>query len=318
MVRALGCAAEEDRSERGIERILAALHGPVPPARDRPAEPAFSPRASPDPRVYQERVRSAQEAIRRGDIFQVVLSQSLRGTTRATPFEVYRALRMLNPSPYLFYLDFAPTVLVGSSPELLVKLEGDLAMVRPIAGTRPRGEDPRTDQNLAADLLDDAKERAEHVMLVDLGRNDLGRVCRYGSVEVTDFMTVEKYSHVMHLVSYVRGRLDPRHGCFDLLRATFPAGTVSGAPKIRALEIIDELEDRRRGPYSGAVGYFGPAGEMDLCITIRTLCFHRGELVIQAGAGIVADSVPEDEHAECRRKMEALRQAVRLAEDEFA
>ena len=298
-----------------LDRMLAALRAPL--AVDRPAQAArrFAPVAEPARELYEERVRRAKEHIAAGDLFQVVLSQRLRGRLDVDPFEVYRALRMLNPSPYLFFLDFAPTQLIGSSPELLVKLDGRSATVRPIAGTRPRGADPASDRRLEAELRTDEKERAEHVMLVDLGRNDLGRVCDYGSVEVTDAMTVERYSHVMHLVSYVRGTLAPGRDRFDLLRAAFPAGTVSGAPKVRALELIHELEDFARGPYAGALGYFGPAGEMDLCITIRTVVLHEGEARLQAGAGIVHDSDPGREHEECLGKMQVLVDAIRLAEE---
>ena len=229
------------------------------------------------------------------------------------PFRVYRALRMLNPSPYLFFLDFQEFQLVGSSPEMLVRLEGDRLQVNPIAGTRPRAESIAEDNALAEDLLNDDKERAEHVMLVDLGRNDLGRVCRTGTVQVDDFMTVERYSHVMHLVSRVSGRLEKGLDMFDALRATFPAGTVSGAPKIRAMEILTELEGVRRGPYAGAVGYFGRTGDMDMCITIRTLLMRDGRYSVQAGAGIVADSDPAREYQETLDKARALTRAVRIA-----
>ena len=302
-------------SEGRVDEIIGALAGPLPARSTGPTTPAFAPVSEPGEAAYCERVEKAKEYIRAGDIFQVVLSQRLCGELTVEPFQVYRALRMLNPSPYLFYLDFSPTVLLGSSPEVLVKLEGRHATVRPIAGTRPRGKDASGDRVLAEELLADEKERAEHVMLVDLGRNDLGRVCEYGSVEVSDFMTLERYSHVMHLVSYVRGQLRDGLDRFDLLRATFPAGTVSGAPKVRAMEIIDELEDIARGPYSGALGYFGPSGEMDLCITIRTIFCQEKEARLQAGAGIVADSQPAREHRECHGKMGALLDAIRLAEE---
>jgi anthranilate synthase component 1 len=298
-----------------LDEMIASLSEPLPSAA-RPPPPAhpFAPLAEPAPAQFEERVRRAKEYIAAGDAFQVVLSQRLRGRLGVEPFSVYRALRMLNPSPYLFFVDFSPTLLVGSSPEVLVKLQGHTATVRPIAGTRPRGEDASGDRVLEEELLADEKERAEHVMLVDLGRNDLGRVCEYGSVQVTDFSKIERYSHVMHLVSYVRGTLRDDRGCFDLLRATFPAGTVSGAPKVRALEIVHELEDFARGPYSGALGYFGPDGDMDLCITIRTIVVHNGEATLQAGAGIVHDSDPAREHLECRGKMQVLLDAIRLAE----
>jgi anthranilate synthase component 1 len=262
-----------------------------------------------------ERVRQAQEHILAGDAFQIVLSQRLVGSTTVPPFAVYRALRILNPSPYLFYLDFGGHQLIGSSPEMLVRLHGNRLQVNPIAGTRPRGDSAAADNALAADLLADGKERAEHVMLVDLGRNDLGHVCRLGSVEVDDFMAIERYSHVMHLVSRVSGEMLPGLDMFDALRATFPAGTVSGAPKIRAMQIISELEGRRRGHYAGAVGYFGQAGDMDMCIAIRTLLRQGDRFSVQAGAGIVADSDPAREHQETLDKMGALARAVRLAEE---
>lgn len=315
-LKALTHAAElaAESTSQELEVVLDALGSSLSRPPRQLGSATFEPAANPPPADFEAWVDQAKGFIRKGDIFQVVLSQSLRGTLGVPPFEVYRALRTLNPSPYLFYLDFSPTILIGSSPEVLVKLEGSVATVRPIAGTRPRGADPLEDQQLGEDLLGDAKERAEHVMLVDLGRNDLGRVSEFGSVEVTDFMSLERYSHVMHLVSYVRGKLRPDLDRFDLLRATFPAGTVSGAPKIRAMEIIDSMEQTRRGPYSGAVGYFGPSGEMDLCIAIRTIYCHGPEAVLQAGAGIVADSDPHSEHLECRRKMQALLDAIRLAE----
>jgi anthranilate synthase component 1 len=265
-------------------------------------------------------VERAKEYIAAGDVFQVVLSQRFGRETDADAFSIYRALRRLNPSPYMFFLDFGEMQFVGSSPEVLVRLEDNLAQLNPIAGTRPRGGDEAADARLAQELLADPKERAEHVMLVDLGRNDLGRVCEYGSVQVPDFMTVERYSHVMHLVSRVTGQLRAKLDGFDLLRATFPAGTVSGAPKVRAMEIIEELEGTRRGPYAGAVGYFGfpigGKGNMDFCITIRTILQRGRRAFIQAGAGIVADSDPLREHQECVNKAGALAEAIRLAEEE--
>ena len=255
--------------------------------------------------------------IRAGDIFQLVLSQRYRRATWTDAVSIYRALRILNPSPYMFLLDLGEFQLVGSSPEMLVKLDGDLAETRPIAGTRPRGHNEQEDATLAQDLLADPKERAEHVMLVDLGRNDLGRVCRYGTVEVPHFMEVERYSHVMHLVSKVYGRLRDGLDGIDLARACFPAGTVSGAPKIRAMQLIDKLEPTRRGPYAGAVGYFSYWGAVDTCITIRTLVMKDGYVYLQAGAGIVADSDPAAEYRETLAKLAALRQAVELAEGEL-
>ncbi|HBY94431.1 MAG TPA: anthranilate synthase component I, partial [Chloroflexi bacterium] len=269
---------------------------------------------------FEGAVRAAKEHIAAGDIFQVVLSHRLSRRTQADPFDVYRALRRLNPSPYLFFLDFGPqasgerTVLVGSSPEMMARLVGRRAEVYPIAGTRPRGADAAEDERLAAELAADPKERAEHVMLVDLGRNDLGRVCEYGSIHVPELMRVERYSHVMHLVSRVAGTLRPELDAYDLVRATFPAGTVSGAPKVRAMEIIDELESVRRGPYAGAVGYFGFNGNMDTCITIRTIIMQGENAYLQAGAGIVADSDPTREWEETLHKARALGVAIEMAE----
>lgn len=255
-------------------------------------------------------VKEAKEYIRKGDIFQAVLSKRLKTALHTSPFAVYQALRGINPSPYMFFLKFGDTYLVGSSPEILVRVCGDEVTIRPIAGTRKRGKTSDEDKELERELLADEKERAEHLMLVDLGRNDLGRVAKVGTVEVTEFMTVEQYSHVMHIVSNISGKLESGKDSFDVLRASFPAGTVSGAPKIRAMEIIDELESTRRGPYAGAVGYFGFSGNMDTCITIRTIVIKGEEVYVQAGAGIVADSVPEREFQETANKAEALLKAL--------
>jgi anthranilate synthase component 1 len=266
---------------------------------------------------YEDAVRRAKAYIAAGDIFQVVLSQRLMRPTQAAPFSIYRALRRINPSPYMFFLDLGgdpPTCLVGSSPEVLVRLQGRTAEVRPLAGTRPRGKTEEEDRAREADLLADPKERAEHVMLVDLGRNDLGRVCAYNTVRVPELLATERYSHVIHLVSHVTGELREGMDAFDLLRATFPAGTVSGAPKVRAMEIIEELEDTRRGPYAGAVGYFGFDGTMDTCITIRTIVIQGGTAYLQAGAGIVADSDPGREWEETLHKVRALSTAIEMAE----
>jgi anthranilate synthase component 1 len=265
---------------------------------------------------YEAMVREAKEYIAAGDIFQVVLSQRFGRPTSAHPFAVYRALRMLNPSPYMFYFDFAPLDMqvIGASPEMHVRLEDGVASVRPIAGTRPRGATQAEDAALAEELMADPKERAEHVMLVDLGRNDIGRVSEYGSVAVTDLMTVERYSHVMHIVSHVSGHIRPGLDAYDLMRATFPAGTVSGAPKVRAMEIIEELEGQRRGLYAGAVGYFSYDGSMDTCIAIRTMVMQGDRVYVQAGAGIVADSDPATEYQECVNKASALLVAVARAE----
>jgi anthranilate synthase component 1 len=267
------------------------------------------------PAEFKDRVEAAKEYITAGDAFQIVLSQRLRRQTNAHPFAVYRTLRMLNPSPYMFYFDFGGFQLIGSSPEMLVKVEEGNAETRPIAGTRPRGSS-EDDEAIIADLLADPKEQAEHVMLVDLGRNDLGRVCRHGSVKVPLFMGIEKYSHVIHIVSSVEGELIEGYNAFDLLRACFPAGTVTGAPKIRAMEIINELEGLRRGPYAGAVGYFSFNGNMDTCITIRTIVMAGDKVYLQGGAGIVADSDPEQEYQESLRKVEVLGKAVQIAEAE--
>jgi len=258
-------------------------------------------------------VRRAQEHIVEGDIFQVVLSRRIRMGYSGDLFGVYRALRVVNPSPYLFHLELGETKLVGSSPEVLVRLQGDEVEVLPIAGTRRRGGSHDEDLALERELLQDEKELAEHLMLVDLGRNDVGRISRYGSVDVPVFKRVERYSHVMHLVSEVHGRLRPGAGPVDVLKACFPAGTVSGAPKVRAMEIINELEPCRRGVYAGAVGYLGLNGNLDTCIAIRTIVAHHDTLHIQAGAGIVADSDPEREYAETEHKARALLEAVAMA-----
>lgn len=266
---------------------------------------------------FKKMVRRAKEYIVAGDVIQVVLSQRFHTTTTLSPFKLYRALRHINPSPYLFYLKLADLVQIGSSPEILVRLTHDDIELRPIAGTRPRGATPAADLVLEQGLLADHKERAEHLMLVDLGRNDAGRVAEFGTVEVRDLMLVERYSHVMHIVSSVHAKLREGMDQFDVLKACFPAGTVSGAPKIRAMEIIEELEPERRGPYAGAVGYFGFSGNMDFCITIRTFVMNGSDLWIQAGAGVVADSDPQMEFAETLNKVKGLRRAVELAEKGF-
>ena len=258
-------------------------------------------------------VDRAREQIRAGEIIQVVLSQRFSAPLTSSPLQLYRALRLVNPSPYTFFLKRGNHILIGSSPETMVKLENGTSSLRPIAGTRRRGATPTQDRQLADELLNDDKERAEHLMLVDLGRNDLGRVAKPGSVQVKKFMNVERYSHVMHLVSDVEASLAPQYDAFDLVRATFPAGTLSGAPKIRAMELINELEPAPRGVYGGAVGYFSYTGNLDLAITIRTLEIHDGELSVQAGAGIVFDSVPEKEYEETMNKAAAIFKAVKLA-----
>jgi len=255
-------------------------------------------------------VEKAKEHILAGDIFQVVLSQQFRSKLKKHPFALYRRLRQINPSPYMFYINFGGRKLVGASPEMLVKLSGDEVLTYPIAGTRPRGVDEAADEGLAAELLADTKETAEHAMLVDLGRNDIGRISLPGTVEVRRMMEIEKFSHVMHMVSEVAGRINPKFAALDVLSACFPAGTVSGAPKVRAMEIINDLEDLRRGPYAGAVGYLDFRGSMDTCITIRTMVIDGDEVVIQTGAGIVADSVPEKEYLEILQKAKVLFQVV--------
>ncbi len=314
-------AARAD-AERRLDELQAAIEGPLP-ARTRAPQPECCTDLTSNmaQAEYMAAVDAAKEYIYAGDIFQVVLSQRFSRLTAAQPFDIYRSLRRLNPSPYMFFFDFGllaggddPLYLIGASPEMHVRLEGQTAALRPIAGTRPRGATPREDIALEKELLADPKERAEHVMLVDLARNDLGRVCEYGSVRVPEIMTVERYSHVMHIVSHVEGCLRPDLDGFDLVRATFPAGTVSGAPKIRAMEIIDELERNPRGPYAGLVGYFSYDGSLDTCIAIRTLVMRGQEVSVQAGAGIVADSVPEREHQESVNKARALAAAVELAE----
>lgn len=268
------------------------------------------------PERYEAMVSQAKEHIAAGDIFQVVLSQRFSRQTSAHPFAIYRALRMLNPSPYMFYFDFGQLDIqvIGASPEMHVRLEDGKAHVRPIAGTRPRGQTEAEDKALAEELLADPKELAEHVMLVDLGRNDIGRVSEYGTVKVRDQMIIERYSHVMHIVSHVEGKMTGDMDAYDLMRATFPAGTVSGAPKVRAMEIIEDLEGQRRSMYAGAVGYFGYDGSMDTCIAIRTMLMQGETVYVQAGAGIVADSDPATEHQECVNKAKALMVAVERAE----
>lgn len=287
-----------------------------------PINPATELRSNMSEDQFSQIVLRAKEHIAAGDIFQVVLAQRLSRETTASPIDIYRALRRLNPSPYMFHINFGHFIskensfhLIGASPEMHTRLEGRQAALRPIAGTRPRGQTPQEDEALAAQLLADPKERAEHVMLVDLGRNDLGRVCNYGTVKVTESMAVERYSHVMHIASHVEGHLDSSNDAFDLLKATFPAGTVSGAPKIRAMQIIHDLEQEPRGPYAGVVGYFSFNGSLDSCITIRTIVMQDQKVNITAGAGIVADSDPKREYQETLNKAKALAVAVDKAEE---
>ncbi len=299
-----------------VEAIISRLKGPAP-ARpstgpvDEAEEPAFS--SNFEKEKFKQAVLAAKEYIREGDIIQAVISQRFSVPIDIDPLDIYRALRTVNPSPYMFFLKLEGLQLVGSSPEVLVRLEGNKVELRPIAGTRPRGATPEEDIRLTEELLGDPKERAEHIMLVDLGRNDVGRVSKLGSVKVDELMVVEKYSHVLHIVSNVSGELLEGKNCFDVLRASFPAGTLSGAPKIRAMEIIEELEPSKRGPYGGAVGYFSFSGNMDTCITIRTLSVYDGMGYVQAGGGIVADSDPDSEYQESVNKATALFRAVELA-----
>jgi anthranilate synthase component 1 len=302
-------------SQQKIDAIVAALRRPVgAPSGGTDAATEGEPASTLSRFEFCSAVRKAKEYIRAGDVIQVVLSQRLAIETGADPFDVYRALRVVNPSPYMYYLRLGDRKIVGCSPEMLVRLEGERIDLRPIAGTRPRGATEDEDERLATELVADPKERAEHIMLVDLGRNDVGRVARVGSVSVPDLMTVERYSHVMHLVSHVRGVVESGCAAFDVLKACFPAGTVTGAPKVRAMEIIEELEPVRRGPYAGAVGYVSFSGNLDTCITIRTILFSRGVAMVQAGAGIVADSDPDREYEETMNKARGMRRAIQLAE----
>jgi anthranilate synthase component 1 len=265
---------------------------------------------------FLEAVKKAKEYVLSGDVVQVVISQRFSSESSAHPFDIYRALRIINPSPYMFYIDTGEAYLVGSSPEILVRLEDEKITLRPIAGTRRRGKTEEEDLALEKELLSDEKEKAEHIMLVDLGRNDVGRVAEIGTVNVTELMTVERYSHVMHIVSNVEGKLRKGLDMFDVFMSCFPAGTVTGAPKVRAMQIIEELEPTRRGPYAGAVGYFGFSGNMDMCIGIRMLVIKDKKVYVQAGAGIVADSVPENEYNETVNKAKAMLKAVNFLNSE--
>ncbi len=306
-----------DRALARIEAMVEILKAPRPVKAAAVRTDAHPFRSDMTPEAFKSMVIRAKEYIAQGDIIQVVLSQRFQRDSKADPVDLYRALRHVNPSPYLFFLRIEEMHLIGSSPEVMVRLEEGIAELKPIAGTRRRGKTEQEDRRLADELLEDPKERAEHVMLVDLGRNDLGRIARTGSVQVNQLMAVERYSHVMHLVSDIQAQIAPQKDCFDVLRATFPAGTLSGAPKVRAMEIIAELEPSRRGPYGGAVGYFSYDGNMDFCITIRTMLIRDGKVFLQAGAGIVADSDPEAEYKETLGKAEGMVQAVRLAESGF-
>lgn len=301
-----------DDARGRIEAMRAVMDQPLAPELpDNPREPVKL--SSPvDPATFCDHVRRIKDHILAGDVIQAVYSQPFACPAPDDLWLLYRAQRYINPSPYLFFMDLGDLVLVGSSPETMVRLENGVATLRPIAGTRPRGATEQADRGLADELLADEKERAEHLMLVDLGRNDLGRVAETGSVQVTDLMVVERYSHVMHLVSNITCHLDAGLDAWDLIQATFPAGTLSGAPKVRAMEIIAELENRPRGAYGGAVGYVGFSGNMDLAITIRTACVQNGRMTVQAGAGIVADSDPEKERQETVNKAMALQKALAL------
>lgn len=310
-------SAAYDAATAEILRLRQALHAPCPLA---PAELAHVGAVAVPPGnftrdAFEKVVEDSKEFIRAGDIFQIVLSQRFSRPYTKTPLDLYRALRTVNPSPYMFILETGDFALVGASPEVHVRLTGRTAEIRPIAGTRPRGKTADEDAALEKDLLADEKEKAEHLMLVDLARNDIGRVCDYGSVSVREFMTIERYSHVMHIVSQVEGQLAPKRSAFDLMRATFPAGTVSGAPKVRAMQLIAQMEGTQRGSYAGALGYFSYNGNLDSCITLRTALIKDGAIHIQAGAGIVADSVPAAEYQETINKASALLKAIELAEN---
>ena len=326
-IKVVSCASTEgaetlkdvyDETIDKIDRLIAIIRAPLETTeRYGKVENGAALGSNMSAEDFKATVEKAREYIVAGDIIQVVLSQRFHAENGIDPLDLYRALRYVNPSPYLFFLKLDETFLIGSSPEVMVRLEEGVAELRPIAGTRRRGRNEQEDRHLAHELLEDPKERAEHVMLVDLGRNDLGKVARTGSVQVNQLMVVERYSHVMHLVSNIQAQLSPGKDCFDLLAAAFPAGTLSGAPKVRAMEIIDELEPTRRGPYGGAVGYFSYTGNMDLCITIRTMLVKDGKIFIQVGAGIVADSDPEKEYQETVNKGEGIMQAIRLAATGF-
>ncbi len=309
-------AAYESALER-LDHVVRALEGPVAHPAPQPFHGAVEASSNTTPAEYRAMVETAKEYIRAGDIFQVVLSQRFESPFTLPPFALYRALRRVNPAPFLVYFNFAGFAVVCSSPEILVRLQAGKVTIRPIAGTRRRGATLAEDEALATELLADPKERSEHLMLLDLGRNDVGRVSKVGTVSVTDSFFIERYSQVMHIVSNVEGELDPRFDALDALAAGFPAGTVSGAPKVRAMQIIDELEKDSRGIYAGTIGYFSATGDMDTCIVLRTAVVKDGRMYVQAGAGIVYDSVPESEQQECVNKAKALfragEEAVRFA-----
>ena len=300
------------RAQERISEVVDALDRPLDhlATQDVDTPPIMAATSNTTPQGYGEMITKAKDYITAGDIFQVVLSQRFEANFTLPPFALYRSLRRVNPSPFLYYLDFDRFAVIGSSPEILVRVRDGKVSIRPIAGTRRRGETPSEDRALAKELLADPKERAEHLMLLDLGRNDVGRVAEIGSINVMDKFIIENYSHVMHIVSNVEGKLSNKYDVIDALVAGFPAGTVSGAPKVRAMEIIDELEIHKRGVYGGCVGYFSADGEMDTCIVLRTAIVKDGKMYVQAGAGIVADSVPESEHQECVNKAKALFRAA--------
>jgi anthranilate synthase component 1 len=314
--------ASYDDACRRVDRLIDKLASPAdslqPTDVDVAGDARLSYQSNFAPTEFEAAVRKCVEYIRAGDVFQVVISQRLTIPLSVDPFEVYRTLRVVNPSPFMFFLRTPQCTLVGSSPEIMVRVVDGKVTVRPLAGTRRRGGTEDEDQRLAEELLADPKERAEHVMLVDLGRNDVGRVARYGSVELSDVMVIERYSHVMHITSNVTGQLTDDRDAFDALAACLPAGTVSGAPKVRAMEIIDEIEPHRRGPYAGAVGYIDFAGNMDTCIALRTIVIQDGTAYIQAGAGIVAESVPATEYEETLNKARGLLKAIEITEQRTA
>lgn len=297
-----------------IEDLIARLNQPLKAALRTETQPVAASSDSNNRQWFEDSVSRVKQYINAGEVIQVVLSQRLSRPTCVAPFEIYRALRTINPSPYMYYLDFKDFQIIGASPEILVRVEDDIVMTRPLAGTRPRGDTAEEDIRLEQELRNDPKERAEHIMLVDLGRNDIGRVSEPGTVKVSELMDVERYSHVMHMVTHVQGKLRKDMTAFDALRACFPAGTVSGAPKIRAMEIISQFEPEKRGPYAGACGYFSFSGNMDMAIAIRTIILNRGMAYVQSGCGIVYDSVPQVEYIETLNKAKALVKAIDQAE----
>ncbi|MCK5594582.1 anthranilate synthase component I [bacterium] len=304
-----------DQAIQKIDRIIEKLNTPVQKHKNRKQKVKYKLKSNTTKNRFTKIVKKAKEYIKAGDIIQTVLSQRLETGINIDSFDIYRALRIINPSPYMYYLKLDNFEMAGSSPEILVKVENKIVEERPIAGTRPRGKTEIEDKRLVKELLSDPKELAEHIMLVDLSRNDIGRICKYGTVKVGELMGIEKYSHVMHIVSDVQGKIRPDLDSIDVFKACFPAGTVSGAPKIRAMELIEELEPTRRGPYAGAVGYLSFSGDMDTCITIRTAVIKNNTAYLQAGAGIVADSVPDEEYNETLNKAKVLIKAIKLAEE---